>query len=436
MAAERYIEAREFDYIVAHRARRGSCHVVPDADFKALREFALGNLEGDCPTELMRLCSPPGIGEALQLQNYVGVLELQSGLQIEILPKIDSGGNGSARDVFLRMLAELGPDTSHKSLSGTHVSSDNTPLFEVLVTMFLDECAVLVKRGLRSAYSEVRSREPVVRGRIDFTRQARENPAHAELLHLAYQKYSLDRPENRIIKSTIRLLRGRSRNADNVRKAAQLLGALDNVSYSLNVEADFSRCVMDRTTRGYEALLGWCRVFLRGESFSMFRGSSIAMALLFPMERVFEDYVGKTLRRTALSSGTLRSVELQARGKWLFSEHKVPLRPDILCVSNGGSHVVLDTKWKHVSSPRDLTVSDMHQMYAYGRRYRGKDEVQHVILLYPWHEGVKRCGLLRGGRHASPDGVQVDMFFIDLGNMGKSMSDLIALLADPSVLEG
>ena len=436
MANGHYIEAREYDYIVAHRAQRGSCRVVPDADFKALREFVLRNLEGNGATELMRLCSPPGIGEALQLQNYVGVLELQSGLQIEVLPKIDVGEERRVREVFLRMLAELGPDTSFKSMSGAHVSSGDMPLFEVFVTMFLDECSTLVRRGLRSAYSEVRSREPVVRGKIDFARQVRENPAHAEILNLVHQEYNLDRPENRIVKTTLRLLRSRSRSADNVRRAAQLLDALDGVSYSLNVDADFSRCVTDRTTRGYETLLGWCRVFLRGESFSMFRGGSVAMALLFPMERVFEEYVGKTLRKTALSGGVLRSVELQARGKWLFDGHRVPLRPDILCVSNGGCHVVLDTKWKRVSGPRDLTVSDMHQMYAYGRRYRGKDEVQHVILLYPWHDEVKRRGLLRSGRHVSPDGVQVDMFFVDLGNMDKSVSDLIALLADPSVLEG
>lgn len=436
MAAGRYIEAREYDYIVAHRAQRGLCHIVPDADFKTLREFVLGNLEGNEATELMRLCSPPGIGEAMQLQNYVGVLELQSGLQIEVLPKIDVGGAGRVRDIFLKMLAELGSDTSFKSLSGAHVSSGDMPLFEVFVTMFLDECSTLVRRGLRSAYSEVRSREPVVRGKIDFVRQARENPVHAEILHLVHQEYGLDRPENRIVKTTLRLLRSRSRSADNVRRATQLLDLLDGVSYSLNIEADFSRCVTDRTTRGYETLLGWCRVFLRGESFSMFRGGSVAMALLFPMERIFEDYVGKTLRKAALSGGALKRVELQARGKWLFDGHRVPLRPDILCVDNGGSHVVLDTKWKRISGPRDLTVSDMHQMYAYGRRYRGRDEVQHVILLYPWHEEVKRRGLLRSGRHVSPDGVQVDMFFVDLENMGKSMNDLIALLVDPSALEG
>ena len=432
MSDERYIEAHEYDYLVTRQNKRDAYKYVPAADFEDLKRFVLGNLEGGEPIELMRLCSSPGMGEALQLQNYVGVLELQSGLQIEVLPKIDVGGEEDSRDVFLRMLSELGSDISFKSLNNVHVSSGQAPLFEVFVTMFLDDCSRLVRRGLRAAYGEVRSREPVVRGRIDFARQAREGSVHAERLHLVYQEYGIDRPENRILKSTLQLLKARSRSADNVRRAVQLLDAFDGVNFSRNIDADFSRCIIDRTTRGYETLLGWCRVFLRGESFEMFKGSSIAMALLFPMERVFEDYVGKTLKKAALSTGMLRSVDLQARGKWLFNDQRVPLRPDILCINHSGRHVVLDTKWKRVVSPRDLTVTDMYQMYAYGRRYRGKnEEIQHVILLYPFHKEVKRRGLLRSGKHVSPDGVQVDMFFVDLEHMDESVSNLIDLISDP-----
>jgi 5-methylcytosine-specific restriction enzyme subunit McrC len=213
--------------------------------------------------------------------------------------------------------------------------------------------------------------------------------------------------------------------------------AFDGVRLSRNIEADFSRCVVDRATKGYVALLEWCRVFLRGESFTMFHGSNVATALLFPMERVFEDYVGNTLRRmgVATSHAPLRRVDLQVATKWLFDNRRVSLRPDIVCKGHGGRTVVLDTKWKVVSSPRDVTVADMHQMYAYGRRYRARDErVQHVVLLYPWHRGV-RPGLMGEGRHVSPDGVQVDLFFVDLSRAEESLAELLSLISEPELLE-
>ena len=53
----------------------------------------------------------------------------------------------------------------------------------------------------------------------------------------------------------------------------------------------------------------------------MFCGANVAMALLFPMEKVFEDYVGKTLRQ--LAKAELARVELQARGQWVVSEKLV-----------------------------------------------------------------------------------------------------------------
>lgn len=440
MDTARRIEAREYDYLIHGRSERATVHSVSGEEFASLREFVLGTRgEGDDAVELMRLCVVPGLGEALQLRNFVGVIELKDGLQVEVLPKIDvaHGSDTDERTVFLRMLAELGGELPFRSIERASVSSERLPLFEVFVTMFLEECSQLVRGGLRSAYSEVRSRESYVRGRIDFGQQVRDSSAHAELVHVIHDELVLDRPENRLIKTTLGLLRRRSRNLDNLRRIGQLLPAFDGVELSRDVDADLSLCVVDRATRGYVTIIKWCRAFLKGESFTMFHGANVATALLFPMERVFEDYVGRMLRRMGAlrRNAPLRRVDLQVATRWLFDSGKVSLRPDILCTTHDGRGVVLDTKWKVVSSPRDVSVADMHQMYAYGRRYCTRGErMQHVVLLYPWHRGV-RPGLMDDCRHVSPDGVQVDSFFVDLSRAEESLSELLRLLAEPSLLE-
>ena len=425
--AGRHVVAREYEFLVPSDLDRANCHSVCPDSFAALREFALANREGDSPLELMRLCSPRGIGEAIQLQNYVGVVELRDGLQVEVLPKIDiaPGAGTDDREVFARMLEELGTDVSFRSFDRTGLTTGKAPLFEVFVSMFLDEAAGLVRRGIRSAYVAVESEEKYVRGKIDFSRESRKGAARAHMTNLVHDELLPDRLENRLVKATLLYLRRSSRDNGNVRRVIQLLPAFEGVGRCANVDANLARCVDDRSTRTYGTLIAWCRVFLRGESFTMFKGESVATALLFPMERVFEDYVGRLLRRKAAHAALVDRVVLQATGQWLFEGRRVSLRPDILCECGNGRRVVLDTKWKRVYGPRDLSVADMHQMYAYRQQYRAEGEsMQHVVLLYPWHEGVNP-GKMPEGRHVSSDGVQVDMFFFDLSNAAGSIAALL-----------
>ena len=416
MHRDKPITVREFEYLVPHGVKHEGYH--PLRQYEELRKFVLANSSGENPLELMRLCVRPGVGEAIQACNYVGMIEMRDGTQIEILPKVGFGSAEDDRRVFLDMLSQLGGDTTFQPFEKAHVSSRRMPLFEVFVAMFLTETSDLVRVGLRSAYSRVEAEERFVRGKIDFSREARSNPAHAERLNLIYDEFSLDRPENRLIKTCLLYLRRASRDAENVRVATRLLSAFDEVSVSHNVDADLSRCVSDRSMKRYDTLIAWCRVFLKRQSFSMFRGTNVAMALLFPMEKVFEDYVGKTLRQ--LAKGELARVELQARGQWLFENHRAPLRPDILCEKLDGKRVVLDTKWKRVSSTRDLSTADLYQMYAYGKRY-----AENVVLVYPWHEGAPCVGLAPSWRHESRDGVQVDVFFVDLRDGQGSVRELL-----------
>ncbi|MBR2683459.1 MAG: McrC family protein [Atopobiaceae bacterium] len=436
MARREPIQAREYDYLITGSGG-GNCHHLNKDEFTALREFVLENRsdDEDNPRELMRLCSLRGAGEAIQLLNYVGVVELQDGTQIEILPKIEiaHGAEGEDRRVFLRMLRELGSSISFKSLNNARLMADRAPLFEVFVAMFIAEASSLVRTGLRSGYVARHSEEGFVRGKIDFSREVKSGLAHAERIHVIHDEFLVDRPENRLVKTTLIYLRGASRSSENVRAIRRLLSVFEEVGRSHNVDADFARCVRSRETAAYQNLLSWSPVFLKHESFTTFSGQSVVSALLFPMERVFEDYVGHVLRRTAYAEGRLNKVLLQAQSEWLF-ERKAPLRPDILCECLGGRRVVLDTKWKRVTSERDLSTADLYQMYAYGKRFATTDEqMQHVVLLYPWHKEATR-GLFREARHTSNDGVQVDVFFVDLEDMDGSMQELLALIEDPQRL--
>lgn len=50
-------------------------------------------------------------------------------------------------------------------------------------------------------------------------------------------------------------------------------------------------------------LMQWSEVFLKNKSFATFSGNKSARALLFPMEKVFEAYVTKYMKKVLSSVG-------------------------------------------------------------------------------------------------------------------------------------
>ena len=68
--------------------------------------------------------------------------------------------------------------------------------------------------------------------------------------------------------------------------------------------------------KNYELAISWCRVFLKGESFTSYSGTEVAYALLFPMEVLFESYVAANLKK--IVDPQKFSVSTQDRGYHLF----------------------------------------------------------------------------------------------------------------------
>ena len=249
--------------------------------------------------------------------------------------------------------------------------------------MFLDETHRLIQRGLKSDYTAMQDNEPCVRGKIVFSEHIRKNLLHQERIFVEYDVFSVDCPENRLVKSTALYLQRHATDLQNRKDLRIVLSVMEQVPVSQNVEQDFQRCGQSRSMADYQRLLELCQVFLQGKSFTAFSGEEAALALLFPMERVFESYVAAVLRRN-LDSRKYR-VHVQAKGKYLFElpQKQFALRPDLVIEDlNSGERTVLDTKWK-LLSPQwhnyGISQADMYQMYAYQKEYAAKQ----TVLLYP-----------------------------------------------------
>ena len=169
---------------------------------------------------------------------------------------------------------------------------------------------------------------------------------------------------------------------------------------------------MDRTNTAFHSLYRLAQFFLERHWQSTTSGdATTGFSLLFPMNDLFEAFVGRALRRAIALP-----VHLQHRGRHaLVSEKGGPLfalRPDIVVDGTDGS-IILDTKWKHLE-PGDAKIgvkqSDVYQMIAYAHAY----EARHLVLIYPLCDGIEGPGLVR--RWKIPEtNCPLDIVTVDIG---------------------
>lgn len=395
---------------------------LPQNTFDALEAFILANTDdGETgAVELLSLSARRSVGKVITARNYVGLITMTDGTVIEILPKISGNGisQKETKQIFLEMLKTLN-DVNFKNFNVSDLRTDRLDLFEIFIKMFLDEVTVLTKQGLKSAYSTIENNERFCKGKLLTSQDIKHNLVTRERFYVSYDDFNINRPENRLIKTTLRFLLKASNDMQNRLYATRLLSFFEGVEYSFSCDADFSKCFPDRSMNHYERALSWCRVFLKGNSFTAFAGSHVALALLFPMEKVFESFVAAKFRKLISRKVNLRTQDTTYS---LFDSpnRAFALRPDIV-LEFDGYKVVLDTKWKLLSDKASnwgISQSDMYQMYAYGRKY----EAERVVLLYPDSEKVSKKDM----GYLSNDNVKVDVAFIDLKDPDNSITKILS----------
>ena len=416
------VELREYDLITSIQEtskERGAVN-LDKASFSQLENLILTFKESNEADAIDFLSiSSKSVGKIIRAKNYVGVLQLNNGVQLQILPKIHGGTQDDSKKTFLKMLKTL-RDFPSKTFNESNLNTEKMPIFEIFIRLYIQEVQHIIKRGLKSAYYEVEDNLKVFKGKMNFSQQIKHNSVHKELFFVQYDEFGLNRPENRLIKSTLIKLAKESESAENMKELRKLLANFELVELSPSIEKDFAQVKIDRNSKDYKTVLNWSKIFLRNQSFTTFVGTSFVQALLFPMDRVFEDYVGRSLRRMMQQKEW--SIFLQDRQYHLF-EKQFALRPDIVLRNEVEQRtIIIDTKWKMLkNTPRSnygISQTDMYQMYAYAKKY----ETNEIWLLYPINDEFN------GNEEicfTSDDGVQVNVFFVDCHRIEESLEVII-----------
>lgn len=376
-------------------------HIIGKKDFGDIENFILKNSDENAP--FLRIASGVG-GKFIQAKSYVGVLQTKSGLTIEILPKIaDKNDIERSKAVFIKMLKAL-KNFPFKSSNLASLKTQNLPLLEIFISMFLCELEALVKKGIKSDYVALEENLNFLKGKLNINEQIKRNSIHKERFYVGYSEFLNDIKINRIIKTTLKFLYKKSNSSKNQQKIRELLFIFDEVSECEDYKNFFAKLVINRQVKHYEQTLLWCKIFLLNNSFTPHKGDDLAFALLFDMNALFESYVGNFIKKK------YADVSLQHSEKHLVENPKsFKLRPDIFLEGK----FIADTKWKIIRQDNKeneekykISQADLYQLYAYGKKH----ECGKLHLIYPKIDGIKQESM----NFKYDDEIRLEILYFDL----------------------
>ncbi|MXX95508.1 MAG: hypothetical protein F4039_06730 [Gammaproteobacteria bacterium] len=320
----------------------------------------------------------------LRVANLVGQITLSSDITLEILPKIDIGHTNESvhertREILLTMLRHFRRLPMHLRESNIN-KLKHSPMLSIFAYLFLVQLTELVKRGLARSYVPTESKLPYLRGRLLFKEALQTNIVDQSKFFVRYDNFSEDRPINRLIASTLNLMKKHLDHVESQKLHNISTLQFSHIQASTNILADWQVRNLDRSMLHYKEVIQWIGLFLFGHSLGPYTGEYRNLSVLFPMEQVFEDFVTAHIRLQLFDL----EVVCQERSQSILKNDKFRVKPDIVLRQGSSILAILDAKWKEINQnlpSRKFHVSqpDLYQLYAYSRVYKCKQ----LALIYP-----------------------------------------------------
>ena len=333
----------------------------------------------------------------LRARGVVGVIAVQ-GCSLEILPKIDTmkeeGEERQNAAIRKRLVHMLAVALNLKIDMGriTDLDWQRDTLLEILIRIFCDKLTEAVRRGMPRRYLGHEDDLSALRGTLDVPRQFTRHAANPGRLACRFDELSQDVALNHIMKAAVAHLFRMSRSAANQQRLRELAFVYAEISNVPVPALKWGEAIIDRTNRAWQDLLGMAQLFLRNRYQTTSSGSGQGTALLFEMNALFEEYVGRLVTRAL--AGTEFRVTLQGGRLFCLSSLDddravFQTKPDILIWRAAQVVHVIDTKWKRISARIDdpklgVSQGDVYQMMAYAHLYKAPK----LTLLYPHHDGL------------------------------------------------
>lgn len=277
---------------------------------------------------------------------------------IEIRPKIS----------VMQVLQLIGADlTGFRSLGDTAEIQDDQSWTFALVDFFVLATEYALSRGPHHDYVSLSESSRVLRGRIDFSRQAKRSPGILVPLEVDYDEHTPDIPHNKILKTAIEIIKGRFFLLSPLKKRVLILDSFLKGVSPLHSWRQVPEVTLTRLTDHYKTAIALANLIIRFSGLDSKRGDTTAQSFLLNMEKIFEKFVENEFKKLAEEESL--TFNPQGNNQTLDSDGYVRIRPDYLW-SNGLDTVGLaDAKYKHFETKNQIPNQDVYQMVTYCTRY-------------------------------------------------------------------
>ncbi len=330
--------------------------------------------------------------------DMVGAVDMGE-FKVEILPKPYGVETVSeARALMSNLLRWAGVNLRSSWLDG----GSDARATDILDNVRRRAAAELLRRlevGVPRRYKEIDEVTSTLRGRIRFADLARRLPSDADRIPVRYSPLVADNDLGRLLKALATVLRDRSESHTARRDldlCIDLLGAVKDRPLEAQL---VHRVRLGRVEAEWCGLVELAGLLARGLSPDPANlGSTRQDTLLFPMNRLFELAVRRTLAdHLSPPLHCVRSPgehDLLSNMTQTGTETALAVRPDLLFRDASGVAAVGDAKWKRLEDKPPLfsvLPADVYQLLAYMRLFG----VSRGLLFFPrapWMPRDWSCG--------------------------------------------
>ena len=304
---------------------------------------------------------------------------------------------------------------------------EDADLFAALGESLARQGLRALERGALSGYVHVEDTLRTVRGRIRVGDQMTRRPGMLLPLEVAYDDFTVDIAENRILRAAIRLMMQVPRLPHDVRwKLAHLDSKLDGVS-ELRFGVPLPPWTESRLNEHYVPALRLAEIILRNMSAEAGVGRHSVASFVVNMAKVFEDFVTTALREAlhdypGETTGQYESFMDESEDGRAGSQIRMAV--DIVHSVRGVPAMVFDAKYKAASAADGYPNADYYQMLAYCTAL----SVPRAWLIYAG-PGTARTRRIRN----SP--VRIVEFPLDISKEPTALLTRVKALADSAYRE-
>lgn len=324
------------------------------------------------------------IRHGVKFKNYVGVIQI-GGTTIEILPKADKLNTQSPTEkdiwhkVLLKMLAHC-KKIKVNAVSEASLRKKYQSLLDLYFELYLNEVNQLLQKGLIKKYNQNSGNILALKGRLDFAKNIQQNLIRQERFYTTHQIYDYNHIVNQILFKALKVLKSISNNSYLIDNVNRLLSNFPEIKEIDINKHHFDKVISNRKTEPYNEALKIAKMIILNYSPDIKGGDENMLALLFDMNKLWEEYIYRMLLKIKDSS---IKVSFQNRDK--FWEDKI-IKPDIVITKSETigdekkeTKFIIDTKWKIKEYP-EPDDDDLKQMYVYNMYWKSEKVYFYIQL--------------------------------------------------------